>query len=123
MSSGIGGQPGPLNRRWILDLGQRNALLNGLLFIAFAVLLTGLLTTITLGRIFALAFWRNRADEPASMVPGEPMNWSAYMPVLILTAAVVAIGFYPLGVPLFYFLLLLAVVAIHGLLQQAAVEL
>ncbi|MBL28834.1 MAG: hypothetical protein CMM50_14930 [Rhodospirillaceae bacterium] len=41
MSSGIGGQPGPLNRRWILDLGQRNALLNGLLFIAFAVLLTG----------------------------------------------------------------------------------
>ncbi|MAW85629.1 MAG: Na+/H+ antiporter subunit D [Phyllobacteriaceae bacterium] len=67
----------------------------GAWWLAFAVLLTGLLTTITLGRIFALAFWRNRADEPASMVPGEPMNWSAYMPVLILTAAVVAIGFYP----------------------------
>lgn len=67
----------------------------GAWWLAFAVLLTGLLTTITLGRIFALAFWRNRAGEPASMVPGEPLTWGAYAPVLILTAAVVAIGFWP----------------------------
>ncbi|PHP65167.1 Na+/H+ antiporter subunit D [Zhengella mangrovi] len=67
----------------------------GAWWLAFAVLLTGLLTTITLGRVFALAFWRNHAEEPATMVPGDPITWKTYAPVVLLTAAVVFIGFYP----------------------------
>jgi multicomponent Na+:H+ antiporter subunit D len=35
----------------------------GAWWLAFAILLTGLLTTIAVGRIFALAFWRERAGE------------------------------------------------------------
>ena len=90
----VAGLP-PFSGLWPKVFVVKASLDVGAWWLAFAVLLTGLLTTITLGRIFALAFWRNRAGEPASMVPGEPLTWGAYAPVLILTAAVVAIGFWP----------------------------
>jgi multicomponent Na+:H+ antiporter subunit D len=61
-----------------------------------AILVSGLLTTIALGRVFALAFWRNSAH------PGEPVDEAERTPVvpafgslIMLTIPILLLGLFP----------------------------
>ncbi|MBU0581905.1 MAG: Na+/H+ antiporter subunit D [Alphaproteobacteria bacterium] len=61
-----------------------------------AILVSGLLTTIALGRVFALAFWRNSAE------PGEPVDEAERTPVvpafgslIMLTIPILLLGLFP----------------------------
>lgn len=62
-----------------------------------AILVTGLLTTIALGRVFALAFWRNSDGRMESS--NAPSNRSSilisYLPIALLTVPIVIMGIYP----------------------------
>ncbi|HEU4986154.1 MAG TPA: Na+/H+ antiporter subunit D [Rhizobiaceae bacterium] len=60
-------------------------------WLAFAILASGLLTTIALGRFFLLAFWRQGAEEAAE---GE-VPVLGYVVLAALTLPVLVIGVYP----------------------------
>ena len=88
----------PFSGVWPKVMVVKAALDVGAWWLAFAILLTGLLTTITLGRVFALAFWRNEVDNQAIPEPLGAVDhtWRyGYLPVLMLSAAVIAIGIWP----------------------------
>ena len=66
----------------------------GAWWLAGIVLLTGFLTTIAVGRVWALAYWR---PAPAGDTPGHPVaiGASALVPLIVLTAIAVLIGVFP----------------------------
>ena len=64
----------------------------GAWWLAFAILLTGLLTTIAVGRMFALAFWRERAEQAE---PGVRPAGSMVGALVALTFLTVVAGVYP----------------------------
>ena len=63
-------------------------------WLGLAILASGFLTTIAMGRVFALAFWR---PVPASAQEREPAAAPlvGYVSLGVLTAAAFAIGIYP----------------------------
>jgi multicomponent Na+:H+ antiporter subunit D len=65
--------------------------------LAGAVLLSGFLTTIALGRMFILAFWRDRSAEnvPAAAVTGTASPVLGYSVLLALMVPIVFLGVYP----------------------------
>jgi multicomponent Na+:H+ antiporter subunit D len=67
----------------------------GVWWLALAILITGLLTTLALGRVFVLAFWRapEEADEEAAQ--NRETNRGAYAAVLVLCVPIVLIGVWP----------------------------
>jgi multicomponent Na+:H+ antiporter subunit D len=66
----------------------------GIWWLALAILVTGLLTTLALGRVFVLAFWRmpESGDKEAAVrrIPG-----GTYAAVLVLCIPIVVIGVWP----------------------------
>lgn len=84
----------PASGLWPKVMLVKAALDAGSGWLAFGVLATGLLTTLALGRVFALAFWRMPDGElPADKV--RPVPASAFAAVLIVSVPVVLIGLYP----------------------------
>lgn len=67
---------------------------SGLPWLALAILATGLLTTLALGRVFILAFWRPRPVEKSFEDTVRPLG-PAYATLGILCVPVLAIGIYP----------------------------
>ncbi len=62
-------------------------------WLTLAVLLTGLLTTLALGRVFVLAFWRVK-DGAEAVAPGV-VDSRGYAAVLILTGVILVLGVWP----------------------------
>jgi multicomponent Na+:H+ antiporter subunit D len=60
-------------------------------WLAGAILLTGFLVTIALGRVFLLAFWRGGADAPAAS--GSAI--AAYLPLIALMVPIAILGVFP----------------------------
>lgn len=106
----IAGLP-PGSGLWPKVMLVKSALAAGSGWLAAAVLVSGLLTTIAIGRVFALAFWRETDARPA-----EPVPLLTYAVLVALTTPMLAIGVYPEP------LIRLADRAAVGLLDPAAYQ-
>ncbi|MCR9139020.1 MAG: Na+/H+ antiporter subunit D [Alphaproteobacteria bacterium] len=66
----------------------------GAWWLATAILLTGFLTTIAVGRVWLLTYWRNApSDETAVAAPISALV--DYLPLIMLTAIVIILGVFP----------------------------
>lgn len=65
----------------------------GAWWLALAILVTGLLTTLALGRVFVLAFWRMPEEEAPQ--EDRKITQGTYLAVLVLCVPVVIIGVWP----------------------------
>lgn len=63
----------------------------GAWWLAASLLVGGFLTTICFGRVFLLAYWRPAGEAAAP----APIGWTMTVPLLLLTALVVAFGILP----------------------------
>ena len=64
-------------------------------WLAGAILLSGLLTTIALGRVFALAFWRDSAGDGMHHKSAAHSVVPAFSSLIMLTIPIVVLGVYP----------------------------
>ncbi len=81
----------PFSGFWPKVMVAKAAIDIGAWWLTGAVFLTGFLTTIALGRVFTLAYWRPaRATMPAASIPV-----SAMLPLVALTALTVVFGLFP----------------------------
>ena len=64
-------------------------------WLAAAILVSGLLTTIAFGRVFLLAFWRTEPPVRRGQSPGAGRHAIAYAALLVLLLGSLAIGLYP----------------------------
>lgn len=86
----------PASGLWPKVMLIRAAIESGQPWLAFAILLTGLLTMLVLGRIFLLAIWRPAFTEPTGSVPAETNSpLLGYAALLILAVPIVLMGVYP----------------------------
>jgi multicomponent Na+:H+ antiporter subunit D len=65
-------------------------------WLALAILTSGFLTTVALGRVFVLAFWRDAPGVRAEVDAGNSaaMAWN-YVPLIVLTVPIVVLGVFP----------------------------
>ena len=89
----VSGLP-PFSGFWPKVMVAKAAIDVGAWWLAGIVLLTGFLTTIAVGRVWALAYWR---PAPAGDTPGHPVaiGASALVPLAALTVIAVLIGVFP----------------------------
>lgn len=88
----VAGLP-PGSGLWPKVLLARAAIDDRWWWLAFAILASGFLTTIALGRVFALAFWRELDGAPSAQAArGGGLGYAA---LAALTAPVLFIGLYP----------------------------
>jgi multicomponent Na+:H+ antiporter subunit D len=87
----VSGLP-PFSGFWPKVMVAKAAIDFGAWWLAATVLLTGFLTTIALGRVFVLAYWR---PAPASGTPAAAIPTGALMPLVVLTALSVIFGLFP----------------------------
>ena len=81
----------PFSGFWPKVMVAKAAIDIGAWWLTGAVFLTGFLTTIALGRVFTLAYWRPaQAAMPAASIPV-----SAMLPLMALTALTVVFGLFP----------------------------
>lgn len=97
----VSGLP-PFSGFWPKVLLVDAALQDGHGWIAGAILLTGLLTTIAVGRVWIYAFWRGGAEGTADgqltatlVVPDEVRGPGVWLPIGLLLGLVVLIGLQP----------------------------
>ncbi|MFC5583995.1 Na+/H+ antiporter subunit D [Nitratireductor kimnyeongensis] len=89
----VAGLP-PASGLWPKILLVRASIEAGWPWLSFAILLTGLLTTIALGRVYILAIWRNRpSDVSADAVAGAPGY--GYVSMALLCVPIILLGVYP----------------------------
>ena len=86
----VAGLP-PFSGFWPKLVLVKAALAAGAGWLAAAILVSGFLTTLALGRIWLLAFWRPRPRPVAAAAP-RPLEAAAILPVAMLTVLVVLIG-------------------------------
>ena len=86
----------PFSGLWPKAFLVKAAIDVGAWWLAAAILVTAILTTIALGRVFALAFWREPAER-AFETPRRPKSRSVltYSAVLALTVPVIVFGVFP----------------------------
>ncbi|MCT7373455.1 Na+/H+ antiporter subunit D [Chelativorans salis] len=82
----------PASGLWPKVMLVRASLDSGQPWLAFAILATGLLTTLALGRVFILAIWRPRVAA-GPKVPASPLL--GYVALTALSLPVVVMGLYP----------------------------
>ncbi len=90
----VSGLP-PAAGLWPKVMLVEEALALGWWWLAFAILLGSLLTTIAVMRVFALAFWRLAPDPPRAAAPGNPMPVLGIVVVLALCAPLLWAGLFP----------------------------
>jgi len=61
-------------------------------WLAGTILASGFLMTIALGRLFLLAFWRDRPGPPDPVVPGAGVS---FIPLMLLMVPIVMLGLLP----------------------------
>lgn len=83
----------PASGLWPKVMLVRAALDAGWPWLAFAVLATGLVTTLVLGRVFLLAVWRQEAEEASAAGAGSPLP--GYLALAVLSLPVLFMGLYP----------------------------
>lgn len=88
----ISGLP-PFSGLWPKIVLVKASLDVGAWWLAGAILISGFLTTIAVGRVFALAYWRPARQAPSDTTVALPMSLT--VPLLALTGLSVAIGIYP----------------------------
>jgi len=90
----VAGLP-PASGLWPKVLLVKASLDAGVWWLALGILVSGFLTTLALGRVFALAFWRDLPEgSPPSDAPvGPPMAGYALLGVLLIP--ILGIGIYP----------------------------
>lgn len=88
----VAGLP-PASGLWPKVMLVQASLESGAPWLAFAILATGLLTTLALGRVFALAFWRPRAAPDPEAV--RAVSALGYTALGALSIPVVVLGLYP----------------------------
>ncbi len=84
----------PMSGLWPKVFLVKASLDVGAWWLAAAILVTGLLTTIALGRVFALAFWRNGDAENVGVADGSKMRLG-YAAILAILVPVAILGIYP----------------------------
>ncbi|MBO6719125.1 MAG: Na+/H+ antiporter subunit D [Rhizobiaceae bacterium] len=69
----------------------------GVWWLALAILVTGLLTTLALGRVFVLAFWRMPEEKSgeAATIESQDVGRGTYLAVLVLCVPIALIGVWP----------------------------
>lgn len=68
----------------------------GAWWLATAILLTGFLTTIAVGRVWLLTYWRNAPSDESEVAAPAPISvFVDYLPLTMLTAIVVLLGVFP----------------------------
>ncbi|MCL6709604.1 Na+/H+ antiporter subunit D [Pseudomonas sp. R2.Fl] len=84
----------PFSGFWPKALLVKAAIDIGAWWLAGSILVSGFLTTIALGRVFLLAYWR---PAPAGVVLAAPEGplWPRWLPLLVLAAPVVWFGVFP----------------------------
>jgi multicomponent Na+:H+ antiporter subunit D len=85
----VSGLP-PGSGLWPKILLVKAALDSGAWWLAFAILASGFLTTVALGRVFALAFWRQTDKRHTRQNPGP-----GFAALAALTIPIVILGLYP----------------------------
>ncbi|WP_157015058.1 Na+/H+ antiporter subunit D [Mesorhizobium xinjiangense] len=88
----------PLSGLWPKVMLVKASVDGGAWWLAFAILLSGFLTTIALGRVFILAFWRNSptaGDDSADFGGAGKARPGGYMVLGMLALPMIAIGVYP----------------------------
>ncbi|MCA0277434.1 MAG: Na+/H+ antiporter subunit D [Proteobacteria bacterium] len=93
ISLAVAGLP-PGSGLWPKVMLVRAALDAGVWQLAGASLVSGFLTTIALGRVFILAFWRNEVADPTGAVGGK-MSVAGCGALVSLVAVMLAMGFAP----------------------------
>ncbi len=89
----VSGLP-PFSGFWPKVILVKASLDVGAWWLAGAILLTGFLTTIAVGRVWLHAYWRpDASDTPAEPVSLSPMR--DYLPLILLTGLVVLVGLFP----------------------------
>lgn len=91
----VSGLP-PFSGFWPKVILVKAALDVGAWWLAGVLLLTGFLTTIAVGRVFLLAYWRPRIEHDAG-TGAKALPWTAVLPVICLTAMVFGFGLMPEG--------------------------
>ncbi|MGX5722631.1 Na+/H+ antiporter subunit D [Shinella zoogloeoides] len=86
----VSGLP-PFSGFWPKVMVAKAAIDIGAWWLTAAVFLTGFLTTIALGRVFLLAYWRPAGEA----LPAEAIPVSALLPLAALTALTVVFGLFP----------------------------
>ncbi len=84
----------PMSGLWPKVFLVKASLDVGAWWLAASILVTGLLTTIALGRMFALVFWRNGKAGIEAKVPAEKMRLG-YVAIGLIIIPVAVLGFYP----------------------------
>lgn len=89
----VSGLP-PFSGFWPKAVLVKASLDVGAWWLATAILLTGFLTTIAVGRVWLLVYWRDAlSDDGAAAAPVSPL--ADYLPLSLLTAIVVILGIFP----------------------------
>jgi multicomponent Na+:H+ antiporter subunit D len=102
----------PASGLWPKVMLVRASIETGYWWLALGVLGTGLLTTLALGRVFALAFWRVQPENPELVGRLRPVPASAFAALVVLCVPVALIGLYPEP------LIEVANAAVRGLLES-----
>lgn len=90
----VAGLP-PASGLWPKVLLVQASMEAGFPWLSLAILLTGLLTTMTLGRIFILAIWRPRTEQPVGTGEATTGPGYGYVALAILLAPIILLGVYP----------------------------
>ena len=92
----VSGLP-PFSGFWPKAVLVKASLDVGAWWLAGAILLSGFLTTIAVGRVWLLAYWRNAETETSGQTDGSATIEIGrdYLPVVLLTAIVVILGIFP----------------------------
>ena len=64
-------------------------------WLAGAILVSGFLTTIALGRVFLLAFWRDARNRAGDGDATASDGWTIYAPLIALAVPIVVLGIFP----------------------------
>ncbi|EKF19802.1 Na+/H+ antiporter subunit D [Nitratireductor pacificus] len=104
----------PASGLWPKVILVRASLDAGLPWLSFAILLTGLLTTVAMGRVFILTIWRQTAKpaENDTVVAGRPAV--GYAALAMLSLPILLLGLYPEP------LIRIATVSATGLLEASS---
>ncbi|MCR4265323.1 Na+/H+ antiporter subunit D [Nitratireductor sp. ZSWI3] len=89
----VAGLP-PASGLWPKVLLVRASIDAGQPWLSFAILLTGFLTTVALGRVYILAIWRQK-EAPAGEAAAAASPRIGYAALVILTVPVLLLGIYP----------------------------
>lgn len=90
----VSGLP-PFFGLWPKVLLVKASLDAGAWWLALAILASGLLTALALGRVFILAFWRNAVTEPEIGAPVARAPMLGYAALCALTLPIVVVGLHP----------------------------